>query len=69
MEKLRIEKKEEMMMPTTIDPHEIILMVNYAWSRSFGRYAKNKVVIVERGWRPLNRVLLLDESIRNTMAN
>ena len=32
-------------MPLTIDAHEIIIMVNYAWELSFARCAKNKEAI------------------------
>ena len=63
-----IAEKDKLDMPLTISPHEIIPMVNYAWSHSFARCIKNKKAISERGWNPLNRVLLTDPSIRSTMT-
>ena len=63
-----IERKQERMMPLTIDAHEIIIMVNYAWELSFARCAKNKKAIADRGWSPLNRAILLNPTIRATMT-
>ena len=68
MKEKLIAKKEERMMPLTIEPFEIIILVNYAWELSFGRCIKNKKAICERGWGPLNRTLLLHETIRATMT-
>ena len=61
-------KKEQRMMQLTIDPHEIILMINYAWAHSFARNLKNRKAIADRGWGPLNRALLLDATIRTSMT-
>ena len=63
-----IAKKEKLMMQLTIQPHEIIVMVNYAWAHSFARCSSNKKAIAERGWYPLNRVLLLNRGLRATMT-
>jgi hypothetical protein len=43
-------------------------MVNYGWSGSFGNIATNLEAIVERGWSPLNRNLLLHPLLRPTMT-
>ena len=56
-----IKKKEKDTMPLTIEPYGIIPMINYAWSQSFGKSTKNKKAIAERGWNPLNYVLLTDK--------
>ena len=37
-----IRRKETMMMLITIEPHEIILIINYAWKKSFARCTSNK---------------------------
>ena len=52
----------------TIEVQEIIILVNYAWEQSFARIDSNRTAIVERGWFPLNRNLLLDKQLRSTMT-
>ena len=47
----------------TISAHDIIGIINYAWSKSFARVDSNKKAIAERGWFPYNRNLMLDPSI------
>ena len=37
---------------------DIITFVNYAWNRSFARIDQNQKAIRERGWGPLNQILL-----------
>ena len=49
MKEIIIAKKEKEMMPLTIDPHEIIILVNYAWNLSFARCTINKKAISDRG--------------------
>ena len=39
---------------------DMMSLINYTWDRSFARVQKNKNAICDRGWNPLNRVLLLD---------
>ena len=51
----------------SIEPTDIIPMINYAWDRSFANIAGNKKAILERGWFPFNRNLLLDSNLRSTM--
>ena len=63
-----IAKKEPYETPLTIPPHEIVPMVNYAWAHSFARYAKNKKAISDRGWNPLNCILLTDGVIMRSMT-
>ena len=63
-----IAMKEKHELPLTISPHKIIPMVNHAWAHSFARCIQNKKAIADRGWNPLNRVLLTDDSIRRTMT-
>lgn len=50
-------------------PSDIIPMIVYAWNRSFARVRTNKKAIMERGWLPYNRVLLLDPEIRDSMTS
>ena len=57
------------MMPRfTIEVTEIMILVNYVWSVSFAKIPSNKKAMVERGWNPLNRNIVLDTAIRATMT-
>jgi hypothetical protein len=42
-------------------------LVNLCWDDSFANVRTNKKAIVERGWAPFNRNLLLNTEIRATM--
>ena len=66
--KLLIQKKEEIMQKPRIEQCEIIVLLNYAWERSFARTASNKKAIVDRGWFPYNRNLLTLPEICSTMT-
>jgi hypothetical protein len=55
-------------MGLEILPTDIILMVNYTWAGSFDNTMTNIKAILERGWYPLNRMLLLHPEIRKTMT-
>ena len=57
------------MMVPTIQPYGIIIIVNCVWSESFGRPTTNQKAIANRGWFPLNRALLLNNTIWITMTN
>ena len=61
-------KQSKLMVGHQIEPHEIMLLVNYAWRRSFGNVTGNKRVIAERGWYRYNRNLLIFDALRDTMA-
>jgi hypothetical protein len=50
-------------MELEILPTDIIPIVNYAWNGSFDNVETNKKAILERGWFPLNRMLLLHSDI------
>ena len=52
----------------TIEAHEIIGIINYAWAKSFARVESNKKAIAERGRFPYNRNLMLDPSIRASIT-
>jgi hypothetical protein len=47
------------MMGIELIPSDIIPIVNFAWEGSFESKENNKKAIFERGWNPLNRMLLL----------
>ena len=64
-----IKQKHKKMMKLTIEPYEIIPLVNHAWAQSFARPISNRKAIAERGWNPLNRNLLLNTTLRATMTN
>jgi hypothetical protein len=58
--------RHEKQMGIELIPTDIIPIVNYAWSGSFDNVETNIKAILERGWFPLNRVLLLHPDIRKT---
>jgi hypothetical protein len=45
-------------MKFTLTRHDIMWLVRYAWKKSFARVRTNTQTIAERGWGPLNYVLL-----------
>jgi hypothetical protein len=49
-------------------PTDIIPLVNYAWECSFCKVESNKRAICDCGWYPLNRCLLLEPVLRETMT-
>ena len=49
-------------------PTDIIIMLNRAWDESFADVSGNQTAISERGWNPLNRVLLLSDDLRKTIT-
>ena len=63
-----VRRKENLSLPTTIEPYEIIPIVNVAWRESFGVVEKNRKAIRDRGWWPYNKNLLLHPKIRATMT-
>ena len=63
-----IKEKIKKCIPPTIEPYEIIPLLNTAWGESFGRPISNKKAIADRGWNPLNRNILLDSTLRSTIA-
>ena len=48
---------------------DIIPIVNYAWDRSFARVRTNLKAIRDRGWGPLNQILLSHPEIINGCKN
>ena len=62
-------KKRERKMSPQIFPYEIMLVINYAWEKSFGRVKYNKRAICERGWFPYNRNILTYPKLRSTMTD
>ena len=49
-----------------LDTDTMMPLINYAWDQSFALVQRNKNVICDRGWNPLNRVLLLDPDLNAT---
>ena len=47
----------------TIETHEIIGIINYAWSKLFGKVELNKKAISDHSWYPYNRKIMIDPSI------
>ena len=62
-------KEEKMMTKPTIYPYEIMLIVNFAWSKSFANKDGNLNAICERGWYPYNRNILTYSCIRSSMTH
>jgi hypothetical protein len=60
--------RESMKSELEIVPTDIIPLVIYAWDRSFVNVVTNKLAILERGWFPLNKNLLLHPLLRATMT-
>jgi hypothetical protein len=58
----------QMISEVEILPSDIIPIVNYAWNYSFADIKGNQKAIVQRGWCPLNRNLLLLDELRKTMT-
>ena len=48
---------------------DIIPIVNYAWDHSFARVRTNLKAIRDRGWGPLNQILLSHPEIINGCKN
>jgi hypothetical protein len=61
-----LRQKSFRMMPLTMKPTDIIPIVNYAWSKSFAVVKNNKKAILERGWFPTNRALLVHQEVLRT---
>jgi hypothetical protein len=69
-------KKEEILNKRTASivtgddlvPTDIIPLVVYSWQKSFAVVDTNKKAICDRGWYPLNRILLLEPVLRETMT-
>jgi hypothetical protein len=49
-------------------PYDIVPIVNYAWQGSFDNIQNNKKAILNRGWWPLIRMLLLHSDLRKSMT-
>lgn len=63
-----VRRKENLSSPPIIEPYEIIPIVNAAWRESFGVVETNRKAILDRGWWPYNRNLLLHPKIWATMT-
>jgi hypothetical protein len=50
--------KDKHCMTFTLTRHDIMWLVRYDWEKSFARVRTNKQAIAERGWGPMNYVLL-----------
>jgi hypothetical protein len=53
-------------MKFTLTRHGIMCLVRYDWEKSFARVRMNKQSIAERGWGPLNYVLLDHPELQDT---
>ena len=53
----------------SLQPTDLIPLINKAWNQSFAQIDKNCNTIANRGWNHLNRNILLDQTIWATMTN
>jgi hypothetical protein len=63
-----LEARSVRQMGLELLPTDIIPIVNYAWCGSFDNVTNNIKAILERGWNPLNRMLLLHPELRKSMT-
>lgn len=64
-----LEYKYGIMIPNpVINKTDIVPLINRAWDKSFANKEANKRAIMERGWYPYNRHLLLSPELRTTMS-
>ena len=63
-----LQYKEHLSMAGTLEPTDMLPLINRAWKRSFARVGKNKHAIAERGWMPYNRNIMKFSEIRQTMT-
>jgi hypothetical protein len=63
-----LECRFEKMMGIELIPFDIIPIVNFAWMGSFQNKKKQQEGNFERGWNPLNRMLLLHPELRADMT-
>ena len=63
-----MEEKERLLLNPTIEPWEIVNIVNVAFAQSFAKVNTNKNAISERGWAPFNRNLMTYPCLRATMT-
>ena len=65
---LLYKKIERKLKNPSIQPTDLMPLINDAWKASFARIDKNKKAICDRGWYPYNRMLLLGKKLRETMT-
>ena len=53
-----LEKKSMARLPFAIEKTDVVIIMSAAWELSFNNVATNRKAIAERGWGPLNYVLL-----------
>jgi hypothetical protein len=53
-------------LPATLERSDIVIIVNTVWQKSFSRVNTNLKAIAERGWPPLNYVLLHHPELQET---
>jgi hypothetical protein len=53
----------------SIERHDVVGVVHYAWQRSFARVTSNRKATASRGWAPLTYNLLDDTELRRDKSN
>ena len=66
--KIMQEKENVMYNRPTIEPYDIMRIVNEGWKHSFARVDSNKKAIAERGWFPFNRYLMTNTQVRSSIT-
>ncbi|CAB9520434.1 expressed unknown protein [Seminavis robusta] len=62
-----LQLKQLLRMDTSLLPTDVIPLVNKVWSQSFGDVSMARKALSERGWNPMNRALLRDKDIVNSL--
>ena len=61
-----LQKKADCHLDFAVEKTDVVLLVHQVWKESFAVKATNKKAIAERGWGPLNYVLLDHPELSNT---
>ena len=61
-----LQKKANCHLDFAVEKADIVLLVQHAWKESFAIKETNKKAIAERGWGPLNYVLLDHPELANS---
>ena len=60
-----LKKNADCHLDFAVEKTNVVLLVHQAWKESFAVKATNKKAIAERGWGPLNYILLDNKELAN----
>ena len=64
-----LQEKARLRLEYKIEKHDIVGIVHYAWNTSFARVETNKKAIANRGWYPVNYILLDNKELDKDKNN